>query len=187
MHVTRVEAMCSAAGARTVRVARDDAERARLWQGRKKAFGAMGRVSSHLVVQDAVIPRTRLPDVLAVIREIAERHRITVCNVFHAGDGNLHPNIGYDANDPEEQARVHAAMREIMSACVAAGGTITGEHGIGLDKLDYMSLIFSEDSLAAMCRLREVFDPARRANPGKVVPVHSCREWHGAPRAAWNA
>ena len=185
--VARVEAMCSAAGARTVRVARDDAERARLWQGRKKAFGAMGRVSSHLVVQDAVIPRTRLPDVLAVIREIAERQRITVCNVFHAGDGNLHPNIGYDANDPDEQARVHAAMREIMAVCVAAGGTITGEHGIGLDKLDYMSLIFSEDSLAAMCRLREVFDPARRANPGKVVPVHSCREWHGAPRAAWTA
>ena len=185
--VARVEAMCSAAGARTVRVARDDAERARLWQGRKKAFGAMGRVSSHLVVQDAVIPRTRLPDVLAVIREIAERQRITVCNVFHAGDGNLHPNIGYDANDPDEQARVHAAMREIMAACVAAGGTITGEHGIGLDKLDYMSLIFSEDSLAAMCRLREVFDPARRANPGKVVPVRSCREWHGAPRAAWSA
>ena len=185
--VARVEAMCSAAGARTVRVARDDAERARLWQGRKKAFGAMGRVSSHLVVQDAVIPRTRLPDILAAIREIAERQRITVCNVFHAGDGNLHPNIGYDANDPDEQARVHAAMREIMAACVAAGGTITGEHGIGLDKLDYMSLIFSEDSLAAMCRLREVFDPARRANPGKVVPVHSCREWHGAPRAAWTA
>jgi len=185
--VARVEAMCSAAGARTVRVARDDAERARLWQGRKKAFGAMGRVSSHLVVQDAVIPRTRLPDILAAIREIAERQRITVCNVFHAGDGNLHPNIGYDANDPDEQARVHAAMREIMAACVAAGGTITGEHGIGLDKLDYMSLIFSEDSLAAMCRLREVFDPARRANPGKVVPVRSCREWHGAPRAAWSA
>jgi glycolate oxidase subunit GlcD len=185
--VARIEAMCKGSGARTVRVARDDAERARLWQGRKKAFGAMGRVSSHLVVQDAVIPRTRLPDVLATIHEIAHRYRITVCNVFHAGDGNLHPNIGYDANDPDEQARVHAAMREIMAACVAAGGTITGEHGIGLDKLDYMSLIFSDESLAAMCRLREVFDPDRRANPGKVVPVHSCREWHGAPRAAWNA
>jgi glycolate oxidase subunit GlcD len=185
--VARVEAMCKGAGARTVRIARDDADRARLWQGRKKAFGAMGRISPHLVVQDAVIPRTRLPDVLASIHEIAERHRITVCNVFHAGDGNLHPNIGYDANDPDEQARVHAAMREIMSVCVTAGGTITGEHGIGLDKLDYMDLIFSPESLAAMCRLREVFDPDRRANPGKVVPVHSCREWHGAPRAAWNA
>jgi glycolate oxidase subunit GlcD len=185
--VARIEAMCSTAGARTVRVARDEAERARLWQGRKKAFGAMGRVSSHLVVQDAVIPRTRLPDVLAMIREIADRKRITVCNVFHAGDGNLHPNIGYNANDPDEQQRVHDAMREIMAACVAAGGTITGEHGIGLDKLEYMDLIFSPDSLAAMCKLREVFDPERRANPGKVVPIHSCREWHGAPRAAWNA
>ena len=185
--VARVEAMCERSGARTVRIARDDVERARLWQGRKKAFGAMGRISPHLVVQDAVIPRTRLPDVLATIHEIAQRQRITVCNVFHAGDGNLHPNIGYDANDPDEQARVHAAMREIMAACVAAGGTITGEHGIGLDKLDYMSLIFSDESLAAMCRLREVFDPDRRSNPGKVVPVHSCREWHGVPRAAWSA
>lgn len=185
--VARVEAMCKGAGARTVRIARDEADRARLWQGRKKAFGAMGRISPHLVVQDAVIPRTRLPDVLASIHEIAQRQRITVCNVFHAGDGNLHPNIGYDANDPDEQARVHAAMREIMSVCVTAGGTITGEHGIGLDKLDYMDLIFSPESLAAMCRLREVFDPDRRANPGKVVPVHSCREWHGAPRAAWSA
>jgi len=185
--VARVEAMCKTAGARTVRIARDEAERARLWQGRKKAFGAMGRISPHLVVQDAVIPRTRLPDVLATIHEIAHRQRITVCNVFHAGDGNLHPNIGYDANDPDEQARVHAAMREIMAACVAAGGTITGEHGIGLDKLDYMDLIFSSESLAAMCRLREVFDPDRRANPGKVVPVHSCREWHGVRKAAWNA
>jgi len=185
--VARVEAMCKTAGARTIRIARDEAERARLWQGRKKAFGAMGRISPHLVVQDAVIPRTRLPDVLATIHEIAHRQRITVCNVFHAGDGNLHPNIGYDANDPDEQARVHAAMREIMAACVAAGGTITGEHGIGLDKLDYMDLIFSSESLAAMCRLREVFDPDRRANPGKVVPVHSCREWHGVRKAAWNA
>jgi glycolate oxidase subunit GlcD len=184
--VARIESMCKGAGARTVRIARDDAERTRLWQGRKKAFGAMGRISPHLVVQDAVIPRTRLPDVLATIHEISTRQRITVCNVFHAGDGNLHPNIGYDANDPDEQQRVHDAMREIMAACVAAGGTITGEHGIGLDKLDYMGMIFSDESLAAMCRLREVFDPERRANPGKVVPIHSCREWHGAPRAAWN-
>jgi glycolate oxidase subunit GlcD len=185
--VATIDAIGQRAGARTVRIARDDAERTRLWQGRKKAFGAMGRISPHLVVQDAVIPRTRLPEVLATIHEISTRQRINVCNVFHAGDGNLHPNIGYDANDPDEQERVHAAMREIMSACVAAGGTITGEHGIGLDKLDYMSLIFSDESLAAMCRLREVFDPDRRSNPGKVVPVHSCREWHGAPKAAWNA
>ena len=181
--VVTVDRLAHEAGARTVRVARDEAERAKLWQGRKKAFGAMGRVSSHLVVQDAVVPRTKLPEVLARVHDIAERHRVMVCNVFHAGDGNLHPNIGYDANDPDESARVHAAMREIMQACIDAGGTITGEHGVGIDKLPYMESIFSGDSLHAMCTLRDVFDPDRRANPGKVVPVHSCREWHMAPAA----
>jgi glycolate oxidase subunit GlcD len=169
--------LCEMHGARTVRVAADAAERARLWQGRKKAFGAMGRVSSHLVVQDAVVPRTRLPDVLAAIREIAARDRVTVCNVFHAGDGNLHPNIGYDATDPDEVVRVGRAMRAIMAVCIDAGGTITGEHGVGIDKLEYMTRIFSPASLDAQCRLRTVFDPSRRINPGKVVPVHSCREW----------
>ena len=174
-----VESLCRAAGARDVRVASDDAERARLWQGRKKAFGAMGRISPHLVVQDAVVPRTRLPEVLAEIGRIAQHHRVKVCNVFHAGDGNLHPNIGYDANDPDESARVHLAMREIMHACIALGGTITGEHGIGVDKLEYVDKIFSAATLDMMCRLRDAFDPARRANPGKVVPVHSCSEWRG--------
>jgi len=181
--VATVEALCKNGGARTVRIARDEPERARLWQGRKKAFGAMGRISSHLVVQDAVVPRTRLPEVLAEVHRIGERHRLRVCNVFHAGDGNLHPNIAYDASDADETARVHLAMREIMTACVDAGGTITGEHGVGIDKLPYMEMIFSADSLAAMCALREVFDPNRRANPGKVVPLHSCREWHAAPTA----
>jgi glycolate oxidase subunit GlcD len=181
--VARIVALCRAEGAREVRIARDEAERARLWQGRKKAFGAMGRVSSHLVVQDAVIPRTKLPQVLEEIAMIAREERIMVCNVFHAGDGNLHPNIPYNANDPDETARVESAMRRVMRACVAAGGSVTGEHGIGLDKLAYMPLIFSEDTMAAMCRVREVFDPERRANPGKVIPVRSCREWAMAPAA----
>ncbi len=181
--VARIVALCRAEGAREVRIARDEAERARLWQGRKKAFGAMGRVSSHLVVQDAVIPRTKLPQVLEEIAMIASDERIMVCNVFHAGDGNLHPNIPYNANDPDETARVESAMRRVMRACVAAGGSVTGEHGIGLDKLAYMPLIFSEDTMAAMCRVREVFDPERRANPGKVIPVRSCREWAMAPAA----
>jgi FAD/FMN-containing dehydrogenase len=141
----------------------------------------MGRVSSHLVVQDAVIPRTRLPEVLRAIARIGEQEQLTVCNVFHAGDGNLHPNIPYNANDPDESARVHRAMKAIMQTCVDAGGSVTGEHGIGLDKLDYMPLIFSAASLDAMCRLRDAFDPERRANPGKVVPVHACREWMQAP------
>jgi glycolate dehydrogenase FAD-linked subunit len=181
--VATIEALCRGTGARTVRIARDETERARLWQGRKKAFGAMGRISPHLVVQDAVVPRTRLPAVLAQVHDIGERHNVRVCNVFHAGDGNLHPNITYDGADLDETARVHLAMSDIMDVCVAAGGTITGEHGVGLDKVDYMERIFSPDSLAAMCALREVFDPERRANPGKVVPVHSCREWHMAPSA----
>jgi FAD/FMN-containing dehydrogenase len=135
------------------------------------------------VVQDAVIPRTRLPQVLRAIQQIGERHRITICNVFHAGDGNLHPNVPYDGRDADAAGRVNAAMRQIMQACVDAGGTITGEHGVGLDKLDYMELIFSPASLKAQCRMRDVFDPARRANPGKVVPVHACREWTQAPAA----
>ncbi|HSA57900.1 MAG TPA: FAD-linked oxidase C-terminal domain-containing protein [Gemmatimonadaceae bacterium] len=181
--VERVAALCRAGGARTLRVASDETERARLWQGRKKAFGAMGRISSHLVVQDAVVPRTRLPEILAEVGRIAQAHGVHVCNVFHAGDGNLHPNIAYDGTDADERARVFAAMREIMRACVAAGGSVTGEHGIGLDKLEYMSLVFSDDSLDAMCRLRDVFDPERRANPGKVVPTRSCREWAGTPAA----
>ena len=179
----RVVALCREAGARDVVIAADATQRARLWQGRKKAFGAMGRVSSHLVVQDAVIPRTRLPEVLHEIARIGEDEGITVCNVFHAGDGNLHPNIPYNANDADEAARVHRAMRRIMQACVDAGGSVTGEHGIGVDKLAYMPLIFSDASMAAMCRVREVFDPERRANPGKVVPVRACREWALAPAA----
>jgi len=175
-----VEALCRAAGARGVRVAHDAAERARLWQGRKKAFGAMGRVSPHLAVQDAVVPRTQLADLLEEIARIGVAHRLRVCNVFHAGDGNLHPNIPYDADDSDEARRVHEAMREIMTRCIAAGGTITGEHGVGLDKLPYMEALFTADTLDAMCGLRDVFDPDRRSNPGKAVPVRACREWHGA-------
>lgn len=173
--------LCVAAGARGVRVASEAPERMRLWQGRKKAFGAMGRISRHLVVQDAVVPRTKLPEVLERIHAIATRHRVKVCNVFHAGDGNLHPNIGYDATDPDEAGRVHLAMREIMEACMAVGGSITGEHGVGLDKLAYMDHLFTSDTLRAMCDLRSAFDPRQACNPGKVVPIHSCREWHGTP------
>ena len=149
----------------------------KLWQGRKKAFGAMGRLAPHLIVQDAVIPRTKLPEVLATIHAISEKYGVVVCNVFHAGDGNLHPNIAYSADDPAESERVHKAMIEIMRACIDAGGSITGEHGVGLDKMGYMEAIFSETSLNAMCELRSVFDPERRSNPGKVVPVHACKEW----------
>jgi len=164
-------------GARSVRSARTEAERTRLWQGRKKAFGAMGRVSADLVVQDAVVPRSALPDVLEEIASIGARYRLRVTNLFHAGDGNLHPNLSFDAADPDQVERVHAASGEIMRACVAAGGTITGEHGVGLDKLAYMPLVFGPDDLGLMAAVRGVFDPDGRANPGKVIPTAQCREW----------
>ncbi len=181
--VAIIREACMQSGARDVRVATAEADRMRLWQGRKKAFGAMGRIAPSLVVQDAVVPRTKLPEVLARIDEIAAEHQVKVCNVFHAGDGNLHPNIPYDAHNAEENERVHHAMSAIMQTCIDAGGTITGEHGVGLDKLPYMERLFDAASLDAMCRVRTVFDPDKRANPGKVVPVHSCREWHGAVHA----
>jgi glycolate oxidase subunit GlcD len=165
-----VEARLHAAGARSVRSASTPTERERLWQGRKKTFGALGRLSADLVVQDAVVPRTTLPDVLDRIAGIAARHGVTVSNVFHAGDGNLHPNITFDRRDPVQRARVERASAEIMQACVDAGGTITGEHGVGRDKLRYMPKVFDTTTLAAMRAVRGVFDPEGRANPGKAVP-----------------
>jgi FAD/FMN-containing dehydrogenase len=120
---------------------------------------------------------------MAEIQHISELYRVKVCNVFHAGDGNLHPNIAYDATNAGEAARVRDAMSAIMQACIGAGGTITGEHGVGLDKLPYMESLFGPATLGAMCALREVFDPERRANPGKVVPLHSCREWFASSSA----
>ncbi len=178
-----VEAILHRFKAQSVRSAETPESRAKLWQGRKKAFGALGRITADLVVQDAVVPRSTLPGILDTITEIGERHRLLITNVFHAGDGNLHPVICYDQRDPDLRRRAILASREIMEACVAAGGTITGEHGVGSDKIDYMPLIFDETSLATMCAIRKVFDPTERANPGKVVPVHSCREW----RAGWVA
>jgi len=178
-----VERMLLACGARTVRAAVTPRERERLWQGRKKAFGAMGRLARDLVVQDAVVPRASLPDVLDRISAIGRRYRLVVSNVFHAGDGNLHPNISFDATDAELKARVEEASQEIMAACIAVGGTITGEHGVGVDKLRYMPDVFDAETLAAMHEVRRVFDPEERVNPGKVVPIHACREWQAAPGA----
>jgi glycolate oxidase subunit GlcD len=164
-------------GARSVQQATTPVERSRLWQGRKKAFGAMGRLAPDLAVQDAVVPRSTLPEILDRIGEIRDRHGLVISNVFHAGDGNLHPNISYDRRDPVLAERVRTANREIMEACMAVGGSITGEHGVGSDKIDYMDQMFDPSTLAAMCDLRRVFDPAERANPGKVIPRRSCREW----------
>jgi glycolate oxidase subunit GlcD len=175
-----VEVLLRRHGARSVRAASTPAERARLWQGRKKAFGAAGRIAPDLVVQDAVVPRSTLPDVLDRVSEIGRVYGITVSNVFHAGDGNLHPNISFDRRDPGLAERVRKASEDIMKVCVEAGGSITGEHGVGADKRDYMSLIFDPESLRTMCAVRLAFDPEQRANPDKVVPVHHCREWAAA-------
>ena len=178
-----VEAILLERGARAVRSASTPADRARLWQGRKKAFGAMGRIAPDLAVQDAVVPRSALPDIMDRIAEIRDRHELSISNVFHAGDGNLHPNISFDRRDAGIAHRVHVACTEIMAACVEAGGSITGEHGVGSDKLAYMPWIFDAETLGAMRAVRRVFDPGERANPGKVVPVHACREWRAAPGA----
>jgi glycolate oxidase subunit GlcD len=175
----RAVEICTAAGAREVRRAADARERDRLWQSRKKAFGAMGRLAPDLLVQDAVVPRSRLPEVLAETYRIAAKHDIRLSNVFHAGDGNLHPTILFDRRDPAMVERVEAASKEIMRRCVEAGGTITGEHGVGLDKREYMGLVFGDAELEAMNAVRRVFDPRGLANPGKVLPVRVCREWVG--------
>jgi glycolate oxidase subunit GlcD len=175
----RAAEICRSEGAREVRRAHDAAERALLWQGRKKSFGALGRLAPELLVQDAVVPRTKLPAVLAEVMRIRDAYQLRIANVFHAGDGNLHPCILFDRRDADEVRRVEAASREIVAACVAAGGTITGEHGIGYDKREYMELIFGDAEMGAMCDVRRVFNPRGLANPSKVLPLRVCREWIG--------
>ena len=169
--VRRAEQAARAAGATRVERARDEAERDRFWRARKGAFGAMGRLGPDLYVHDAVVPRARLPEVLAKVCAIADRHGLRLSNVFHAGDGNLHPNISFDRRDPDELRRVVQAGGEILETCVAAGGVISGEHGIGIEKRDYMGLLFGEGDLEGMHRLRRSFDPDRVCNPGKVFPT----------------
>jgi len=168
---------CRDAGAREVRMARDENERALLWKGRKSAFGAYGRVSPAYMVMDGVIPRTKLPYVLDRVNAIVAAHGLRVGNVFHAGDGNLHPNILYDPRKPGEEARVVEAGAEIMKLCAEVGGSISGEHGIGLEKADFMPFIFSAADLALMQRLKNAFNPTGLCNPGKVFPTKkSCVE-----------
>jgi glycolate oxidase subunit GlcD len=169
--LARIREIAAASGATRVEVARDDAERQRFWRARKGAFGAMGRLAPDLYVHDAVVPRARLPEVIARVCEIGDRHRLRLSNVFHAGDGNLHPNISFDRRDADELARVLEAGREILEVCVAAGGVITGEHGIGSEKRDFMGMVFGEADLDAMKRLRAGFDPDGVCNPEKIFPT----------------
>jgi glycolate oxidase len=181
-----VEEVCRAHGARSVRVAAHMAERALLWKGRKSAFGAVARIAPNYYLHDTVVPRTKLVEVLTQVYEIAARHDLTVMNVFHAGDGNLHPLILFDRRHPGVMERVLAAGSEILHACVAAGGVLSGEHGIGLEKRDYMPLIFSPDDLDAQARLRDAFDPDGMCNPHKVLPAGSrCGDLQQVPEGAW--
>ncbi|HSQ23237.1 MAG TPA: FAD-linked oxidase C-terminal domain-containing protein [Pyrinomonadaceae bacterium] len=158
-------------GARSVRRAADENERKKLWAARKGAFGAVGRLSPDIMIQDAVVPRSRLPEVLAETYRISARYKIKLANVFHAGDGNLHPLICFDLRRGDDLERVRQAGREIMETCVRAGGSITGEHGVGLDKSGYLPLIFSEDDMETMLRVRAAFDESGLCNPGKIIPL----------------
>jgi glycolate oxidase subunit GlcD len=177
--VARASAVCRGHGAIELRIAADEAERQKLWYARKKAFGAMGRLAPDVLIQDAVVPRSKLPQTLNAIYAIAAKYDLQLCNMFHAGDGNLHPTIPFDRRNRDQLERVEHASREMMQACVDAGGTITGEHGVGLDKRDYMPLVFTDDAMSMMCDVRRVFDPASLCNPGKLLPLHICREWIG--------
>ena len=173
-------------GVGDVRVAADESERALLWKGRKSAFGAIARIKPNYYLHDTVVPRRVLPAVLADVYEIAARHDLLVLNVFHAGDGNLHPILLFDAREPGVLERVHAAGEEIVRVSVEAGGVLTGEHGIGLEKRDLMPLMFAPVDLAAQAALRDAFDPAGLANPGKVLPSPSaCGDAHRVPDGAW--
>ena len=184
--VARIGDIGRAHGARAVRVAADDAERALLWKGRKSAFGAVARVAPNYYLHDTVVPRTRLVEVLTEVYAIAARHDLDVMNVFHAGDGNLHPLLLFDARQPGVMDRVHAAGDEIVRVSLAAGGVLSGEHGIGLEKRDLMPLLFGPDDLDAQARLREAFDPDGVANPTKVLPAGSrCGDLQAVPEGVW--
>lgn len=173
---------CAVCGVRELREARDATERDLLWKGRKNAAGAVGRVSPTYYVQDGVVPRTRIADTLRFIGSVSQKYGLTISNIFHAGDGNLHPMILFDARKPGELERARACGEEILAYCVEAGGSITGEHGVGMEKNDLMPRLFSEDTLDFLCRLKVHFDPDERLNPGKVLPLgRGCQEIRQPP------
>ncbi len=185
----RIAEIGRANGANDVRQAETDEERALLWKGRKTAFGAIAQIAPDYYLHDTVVPRSKLADVLDEVYAIADRHDVLVMNVFHAGDGNLHPLLVFDAREPGKLDAVHAAGAEIVAASVAAGGVLSGEHGIGVEKQDYMGAMFTDDDMDHQARLRRAFDPACRANPGKVLPMgHSCADiqsLRSVPEKVW--
>jgi len=175
-----VKAVCMAQKAREFHRAKDEAQRQALWLGRKTAFGAIGRISSSYYTQDGVIPRTKVPATLAEIERISQKYHLQIGNVFHAGDGNLHPLILFDGRDPQQREDSRSAAKEIMSFCLSLGGSITGEHGVGREKINLMPYMFSEDDLEIMVRVRNVFNPESLLNPQKVIPeTRMCREITG--------
>ncbi|MEI7547891.1 MAG: FAD-linked oxidase C-terminal domain-containing protein [Actinomycetota bacterium] len=184
--VERIVEIGNAHGAGTVRIAKDEAERALLWKGRKNAFGAIARIKPNYYLHDTVVPRRMLPEVLRQVYEIVQRHDLLVMNVFHAGDGNLHPLLVFDKREPGVMDRVHAAGDEIVRVSVAAGGVLSGEHGIGLEKRDFMPLMFAPADLAAQAAMRVAFDPTGLANPFKVLPSPAaCGDVQHVPDGAW--
>ena len=170
-HADEIEAVCRENGAREVRRAKSTEERELLWRSRKSAFGALGRISPNYYVQDGVIPRTRLAEMLEFIEQVSSKYGLRIGNIFHAGDGNLHPLLMFDARDASQVERVKKAAADIMAKCVEMGGSITGEHGVGIEKRDLMPLIFSPDDLELMRTLKAVFNPTGALNPGKVLPA----------------
>jgi glycolate oxidase len=184
--VAKIIELAKAHDVGTVRIAQDEAERALLWKGRKSAFGAIARIKPNYYLHDTVVPRRHLPAVLREVYAITERLDLQVLNVFHAGDGNLHPLLVFDQREPGVLERVHEAGAEIVRVSVAAGGVLSGEHGIGLEKRDFMPLMFNADDLAAQSALRAVFDTTGLANPHKVLPSpSSCGDVHHVPEGAW--
>ena len=166
----RVIEICKSNRAREVRLAKDDDERALLWKCRKRAFGAIGRLSPNYLTQDGVVPRSKLPEIMRFIRATSGKYGLRIPNVFHAGDGNIHPLVLYDERDPDQVKRALAAGHDILERCLELGGSVTGEHGIGVEKIDFMEKQFTKDDLDAMRALRRVFDPENRCNPHKMFP-----------------
>ena len=178
----RIREVCGRCGAREFRVARTAEERDLLWKGRKNAFGAVGRVSSSYYVQDGVVPRTQVAPTLRYIAQVAERHNLSISNIFHAGDGNLHPIILFNSRVPGDLDRARSAGEDILNHCIAVGGSITGEHGVGMEKNELMGRLFPEATLDYIGRFKNLFDPKQRLNPGKVLPTgRGCLEIRQAP------
>ncbi len=183
----RIEQICRRCGAREVRQAADAQERAKLWKCRKQAFGAVGRLSPSYCTQDGVVPRSKLPHILRHIYQVGSKYGLRIVNVFHAGDGNIHPILLFDERDPDQVRRVLRASEEILEECLACGGSVTGEHGIGVEKINFMPRMFSPETIQAMTRLRQALNPTGCLSPHKMLPTAgacSIEQVHPGRRAA---